>query len=153
GAVADAGVVSAQHACGAVAVAGGVMRAGADQGEAMRQAGVQRQVLADLNARHCGADWPKRPADGGRRLRLPIVGFQLTGPAPQEHENDGSLRRGRGLSTQAEQVGQAQASQAEETGAEKVAASNVVAALVSGTGEGKHGKSPWEGGWGRIEIG
>ncbi len=90
-----------------------------EDGQPVENAGLQRQVLAEADARNFRGDRGEGPADFDGRLGLGIPRIEMTGTAGQPEENDGPpsrpiLRSGLGSTTQ--HVGQRQAGDACQAG-------------------------------------
>ena len=98
--------------------------------------GLEREQLADVHARHGGADRAERPAVLGRGVRLGVVGLELARPAPHPEQDDRRVRRGAGAGAGGEEVAEGQPAEGQRPGPEEGAAADRTGA---GTG---HAKTP-----------
>src|SRR5262245_11977448 len=87
-----------------------LVMARADQGELVRDLGLQREEIANLDARDAGRNRLEDTAVGRGGLRLEIVGFELARAAMQIKQDDRRLHRGAARDrSRSQDVGQTEA--------------------------------------------
>ena len=123
---------------------------GANAGELVPHAGLQREVFADLHAGNVGLDRLEFAAEFGRSVRLEVVHVHVRRAAGQVNHDGGLWPRRCGLmagvvawALQAQHVGEGQAG-AERADLEEIAAVNAVAEVLFGSQEVKHDAFPLE---------
>ena len=119
------GIAAGEEALVAAAVVGEVVGDGADERVAIGDAGMARQMLADLHARHIGRDRLEVAAVLGRGVGLHVVGFHVRRPARQPQQDDRRVVGSSGflgLGAEAHYVGQADAAEGQHPSSEEGAA-------------------------------
>src|SRR5262249_52962276 len=85
--------VAAEETPMASEMIGLIMAARADEAEPSGSSCVLGQVFADLDARDTGLNGHVRAANVVRSIRFQVVGFEVTGAAVCEQQNDGRVAR------------------------------------------------------------